>query len=223
MGRHYVPLPKLNGQQVATVTLRLQELGFRTRGTEQIRAERAGTSLTLDSRGVCRSNRDLTDILAPVIPEILAMRKEHVSSEALRGRYFLSRRAGTLTRLRLMPRMESSSLWSLLRGAGLCALTPDEQMVYSRVISRSSMESECLADYPTDGCAVKIIGRRQYYSCRGDEKEIAANLRSTDTAHPRNTYLPRDSGLLLSALRKPGNTLRPVLDDLGEWCYFTSR
>lgn len=220
-GRCYVPLPRMTRAQVEVVGYRLQALGFRTSGTDRLRAVRGGVTVILERRGLCWSNSDLTDILAPAVPPILGMRKEPVSLRSLCRSYFQVRRRAGRVFLRLFPRLESSFRWELLRAAGSCALTPDEHSVYSRLLSYSKLDCELLTDYPTDGSRVTLVDGRQYYSSRIDGAEAAATLRGLGLRHPGNSYLPKSSILRLSSLGISRGATVTVLNELGEWCFLS--
>lgn len=219
-GRYFALLPKLTGLQVATFEERLKALGFRTNSTDLLRAVKGGVTVTLDKAGLCWSNRDVTDILVPATPSVLSSKKQTVATRLLASAYFeVKKREGGLV-LRLSPRLESSLHWRLLRAADSCALAPDEHAVYRLLFANSSLESEVLTDYPTEGCAVRRIGRKQYYSSIISGDEVADTLKEVGTSHPRNSYLPRDSLLRLSSLKVSPGALAAVLQDLGEWCFF---
>jgi hypothetical protein len=220
-GRYYVPLPKLTSLQVEIINQRLKAVGFRTSAAGILRAAKESLAVTVASEGLCWSNHDLTDILVPVVPSVLTSKKRPVSIRSLADKYFGAKRQDDGVLLRLSPRLETSSLWRFMRAADSCALTPDEHAVFSFLLRHSSLESEILTDYPTEGCRVRRIGRKQYYSSRISGEEAADTLRDLGTRGSRNSYLPRDSLLRLSSLGVRLGELSDVLRGLGEWCYFT--
>lgn len=220
-GRYYVPLPKLTGLQVATIDNRLKAVGFRTTSTALLRAVKGGVAVTVDKAGLCWSNEDLTDILIPAIPAILSSKKQTVAARSLANEYFEVRKQEGVLLLRLSPRLETSSHWRLLRTADSCALTPDERAVFCFLFNHSSLKSEVLTDYPTEGCTVRRMGRKQYYSSLISGEEVADSLREVGTRRSRNSYLPRDSLVWLSSLEFSLGELSTVLHGLGEWSFFT--
>jgi hypothetical protein len=222
-GRFYALLPKLTQSQVSIIDNRLSALGFKSSNTDLLRAAKGVATLTVDPRGLCWSNRDMADVIIPTIPELLSVRKEFASLRRMGQAYFEAKKQGKGFLLRLAPRMESSSLWQGLRAAGSCALTPDEDAVYSLLLSSSSLASPLPTDFPTEGSTVIRIGRKQYYSTRIDASEAASTLRDVEARGPRNTYLPRSSFLSLSSFRIPRRALRRTFEGLGEWCFFTPR
>jgi hypothetical protein len=210
-------------RQIEAIATRFSDLGFRVSGTSTLRAVKGDVTTTLDKGGLCWSSRDLADVLAPAVPSILGMRKEAISLRSLCRQYFQAKRGRGETLLRVSPRLEYSTYWERLRATDSCALTPDEHAVYSLLLSRSVLDSEILTDYPTVGCAVRSIGRRQYYSCNIDGAEASATLRPLDGKRQRNSYLPEGSILSLSSLHVPASALKSTMNELGEWCYFTPR
>ena len=217
--RFYVPLPKLTSEQTGILALRFKSLGFSTSETEVLRATKGRSAITLERRGLCSSNGDLTDILAPAIPRLLSAGKEAISFDRLCGSYFRVGRVGHGLVLKLYPRLESSSIWDALRASGSCGLTPDERAVYSLLLSRSGLASEILTDYPTEDCTARMIGRKRYYSCRIQGSEAAASLGESGVEKSRNSYLPRSSVVLLTSFKPSGSKVRSILEGLGEWCF----
>lgn len=217
----YVLMPKMTRRQVAVVRGRLTSLGFKTIQSATLKATRSGWRIELNPAGFCRSNRDMSDVIAPVVPEILDCARESVSPLLLRRAYFASQRRGSEVSLHLTPRLESGPLWETLRAAGSCALTPDEQAVYSSLLSFSYSGFAMVTDFPTPGCAVRRIGRRQYYDSILEPAEIASTLRGLESHGQRNTYLPRDALIRLRSATLLPETSRDPFDGLGEWCFLS--
>ena len=219
--RFYVPLPKLTSRQVGVVAGRLQALGFQTARSEVLHARKGRDSVTLESRGVCSSNRDLVDILAPVIPDLISKDRERVPFNLLCDRYFQVTKTGPRATLKLRPRLESATLWDELRESDSSGLTPDERAVYELLLSRAGISCRVLTDYPTDGCSITRIGRKRYYYCEVAGSDAAINLREIGARRPRNSYLPRSSIIRIDSFTHHDTKLRQVLAGLGDWCFLT--
>ncbi|MDV3292895.1 MAG: hypothetical protein LYZ70_01335 [Nitrososphaerales archaeon] len=219
--RFYVPMPKMTRRQVAIIRGRLKALGFKTLQSTTLGATKNGTRIDVNPVGFCRSNRDMSDVIAPVVPEILACEQELVSLLALQRVYFASQRHANEFSLRLTPRLESGPLWEELRAAGACALMPDEQVVYSSLLSSSRNSFAVVTDFPTSGCVVRRIGRRQYYDSALGPTELASTLRGLESHGQRNTYLPRDALVRLRSSALPPKALRDLFGGLGEWCFLS--
>ena len=222
-GRFHVPLPKMAPQQMATMRQRLESIGFTTKGNDPLRASRGGLRVLVNPSGLCSSEQDLSDAIAPALPAILASKPARVPFRALRDLYFASESRGRGVLLRLSPRLESESYWDELRSTGSCALTPDEREVYSTLLSSSTSLTPLVTDFPVEGSVVRRIGRRQYYNSRLEPREAASTLRGMGPAQERNTYLPRDSILSLTPARLPKGELLDVFKALGDWCFFAPR
>lgn len=221
-GRFYVPFPKLTSTQIRVVANRLRAIGFQTNETDPLHARKGDNSITVEARGLCYSNADPADALAPVIPDILAAEKAIVPFGRLREQYFLVKRAGAGATLKLRPRLESSSLWDELRASDSSGLTPDERAVYAPLLSGEVVGCRILTDYPTDDCTVTRIGRRRYFNSEAAGSEAAINLREIGVKRPRNSYLPRGSIIRVDGYLRQEGELRHVLDGLGDWCFFTT-
>ncbi len=219
-GRYYVPLPKLTRQQTDVVASRLVSVGFRLSRAMPLKAAKGDMTVTVLASGLCWSNRDITDLLAPVIPKILSSEKEVVPLAVIQDSYLRIQRQGEGALLRLSPRIESSSLWEQLRASDSCALTPDEKEVYATILATTKTEASLLTDFPTHGSRVARIGQRQYYETRLDAAEAASTLRGTESKGQRNAYLPRDSMLRFERGPSPA-AMRGLFEDLGEWSYLS--
>ncbi len=136
--------------------------------------------------------------------------------------YFDVRGARRKHIVRLKVRAESSTLWRELRAANESLLTPDEATAVRFLLSRAEGRVEVVTDYPTEESKVRQIGRRVYFSSMIDVAEFASNLRTVEGQKPRNAYLPTSAVLGLQHFHAPTeDELVRVLDDLGEWCYFS--
>jgi hypothetical protein len=220
-GRFHLPLPKMVPRQMEVLRQRLESLGFAASGNSPLRASRQGVKIFVNSSGLCSSNEDLSDVVAPALPEILALEGTRVPFKVLRDLYFASERRGDKLLLRLSPRLESESYWDELRSTGDCALAPDERVVYSRVLSLRTSLTPLVTDFPVEGSAIRRIGRRQYYDSRLEPAEAASTLRGIGSVRERNTYLPRHSILSLSPASLSTEALRSVFEELGDWCFLS--
>ena len=128
-GRYYLPLPKLNRVQRDTIAARLTRIGFRVGGGERFKAYSSAGFIHVDGSGLATSNIDLFDPLAPLIPELLRVKREKVALDDLASMYFAAKRRGGALKLRLSVRAESLGLWRKLRAEGESLLTPDESAV----------------------------------------------------------------------------------------------
>lgn len=222
-GRFHVPLPKMLPGQVKTIRRRLESIGFRTEGDNPLRASKRGTRILVHQWGLCSSNEDLSDAIAPALPELLELEHGRVPLWVLRESYFASEcRPGALL-LRLKPRLEAERFWDGLRSQGTCALTPDERAVYAAVLSWRALSTPLVTDFPVEGSVVKRIGHRQYYDSRLEPREAAFTLRGIGPSRERNTYLPRNSLLRLSPSPLPERRLLALLGEPNDWCLLSLR
>lgn len=220
-GRFQVLLPKMVPRQMATIRQRLESIGFTTAPGNPLRASKSGARILVDPSGLCTSNEDLTDAIAPTLPEVLDSKPGVVSFKALRESYFASERRGNLLLLRLSPRLETESYWDELRSNGSCALAPDERAVYSAVLSSQASLTPLVTDFPIEGSVIRRIGHRQFYDSKLEPTEAASTLRGLGPAQERNTYLPRDSILSLGPARLPRTELIGLFERLGDWCFLS--
>jgi hypothetical protein len=214
--RYYLPLPKLTSAQVQVLADRLADNGFSVEiepGGERLRAGNGSTTITVARSGLAWSGREMLDALAPAVPDLLRSPREPTATNP----YFAAKRMSGGLEVQFFTRMEGLRLWTELRRAGGCGLTPDEKSVVSRVLAVSADQGiGCVTDYPTDGCSVLQVGKNQYYRSQVPAREFVDRLRTTLTSFPKNCYLPRTSVLKIG-----GGSLPPLsLDaDLREWCY----
>jgi len=219
--RFYLPLPKLTPDQMKTIRRRLKLIGFKTSQLGVLKAAAGATRIIVNPRGLSSSNRDMTDVIAPVIPELLSAGRRTVSSRTLRNEYFVAARQDGALVVRLSPRLESSSPWEQLRAADSCALTPDEHAVYSALLSSSEVTTPLVTDFPTRHSRVRRIGRRQYYDSRPSPSEAASTLRQIGSRGVRNTYLPKSAVIRLTSVSPARDWASEVFRELGDWCFFS--
>jgi hypothetical protein len=206
--------------QLEIIQLRLASSGYAISRSKVLRAAKGTVVLHVNPAGLCWSNADITDVVAPIIPEMLEAKKDRTPLEAIKGGYFSISTAGRRSVLRFNPRVESSSFWGELRATNVCGLTPDECEVYSYVLSQTSGCCQVVTDYPTEGCRIRRIGRRQYYQSTVETAEAASNLRVVGEQRVRSVYLPKTNLIQLTSM--PGLSPRDLEElflNLGEWCY----
>lgn len=222
-GRFHVPLPKMSPRQMGAMRQRLESIGFTVTGEDSLKASNAGARIRVESSGLCSSNADLSDAIAPALPEILAFKPTKATFSGLRGKYFSSETKGDDLLLRLAPRLEAQAFWDELRSTGSCALTPDERLVYSVLLSSRTTLRPLVTDFPVEGSTVRRLGRRQYYDSMLDPAQAASTLRGMGASQERNTYLPRASILVLRPGTLPTEELRGTFEELGDWCSVSLR
>ena len=216
-------LPKLNANQLAWLTRRLTDFGFKVVGRSVIVARKNRLTIHMNPSGHCWSSGDPGDFIVPLIPEILGFPKQRIPLSEFKGRYFGVKRFGNEAIVRLTTRMESAKDWESLRSSGKCALSPDEKRVASTLIRCSSKGCTLLTDFPVDSGGVRVvrvIGNRPYYESSLGSEDAIATLREAGRMRAKNSYLPGNGLLRLSGFVHPSSgTLRAVSEELGEWCY----
>ena len=221
MGETYcLLLPKLNSLQVGMLSSRLEGLGFDVRRGEPLRARKRGFSVAVSSTGVCRSNHDPADVVAPVVPDLLAAPKEPIDLDVLLGMYYHAK-SGLHGAVRFSARVESGSSWLKLRKEGSCGLSPDERLVLAHVMSAGAGRCGVVTDFPTDRGSTIRAGDRLYYRSSIPTSLASALLRTSGETGPRNVYLPADGVITFRQWAPPSR--RELLDvalELGEWCSF---
>jgi len=221
-GRNYLLLPKLNSAQMQILANRLTSQGFNVQRTGPILAKSKEGTVHVDPAGLCWSILDLDDLVLPVIPRILACKKEQVPLKVLDDSYYKLVISEGKTMVRMATRVESSSNWDTMRASGDCGLTPDERLV-SSYFMQTIGNCAIMTDFPSSRSDPIIYGRRRYYEASMDGKEASSMLRVAGEKQPRNAYLPRDAtlrfdGRVLISRRK----IAEVLNGLGEWCYLAT-
>ena len=215
LGRYYLPLPKMTSGQLQILADRLAGSGYsvkiETEG-EKLRAENGSSAITVARSGLAWSGGEMLDALAPAIPSLLFSPREPTATNP----YFAAKELPGGLEVQFFTRMEGLRLWTELRRAAGCGLTPDEKSAVSSVLLDADQEVECVTDYPTDGCSLFQVGKNQYYRSRVPVHEFLDRLRTTLTSFSKNCYLPRTSILKVRSLAAPS-----VDDDLREWCYLT--
>jgi hypothetical protein len=212
MGRYFLPLPKLSAAQLEFLAGHLRERGFSVIAGTRIHARKGPSRISIDGVGLAWSSEGLLDAIAPAVPELLRFAKEPASTNP----YLDAKEVRGGFAVRLVTRMESSSLWASLRGSGQCGLTPDEGLVVRELLRDVDGELECVTDYPTEGCSAFHIGRRVYFRSTVSTAEFAANLRTLPSVSQKSCYLPKQSVLMI---RTGSQALGRSSKGLGEWCF----
>jgi hypothetical protein len=226
LGRHFLPLPKLEDPQLARLTAHLEARGFAVRqgsGGRKLVAVKGEQRIAIDGAlGLASSSADMLDALAPAIPELLVYPRRETGkvTEDVTARYFSVKGSGTSAKLQLFPRLESLRTWTCLRKDGLSGLTPDEAAVLRHLFGKATAgaQVECVTAGPRKGSSTLQIGRNLYHRSAIPVSEFLSSLRTIDSgAADSASYLPRDSAIPLHGVRVD---TRIVADELGEWCYF---
>lgn len=216
----YLPLPKPTKSQMGFIADRLKVKGFTAEKSRLHVAKRGETVIHVDPSGICWSREDPSDAIAPALPDVLAMKHEGIGLDETRARYFSVGRTGGSTTVRFSTRMESSSLWTDLRSAGECGLTPDEREVVLMVVGSSSGGCTLFTDFPTEGSKIRVLGPHQYYESCLDTAEVSSTLRATGEKREKNSYLPRGGTLRFKSFRLPPSSDQAAFfSGLGEWCF----
>jgi hypothetical protein len=164
----------------------------------------------------------MLDILAPLIPEILEVKKMHQVFDGNSNPYYRTKSAGRQSFVKFTPRMESLSLWRELRMTGESGLSPDEALAIYHVLSPRNGRVEVVTDYPSANSKLLQIGNRMFYSSFLEVREFLSNLSIANEKKTRNAYLPRNPIVtverLASAAEVPSKNLS---NELGEWCYIS--
>ena len=220
-GIEYLLLPKLIPHQMEILSRRLTKIGLKVTKGPVLTGKRPGQAIHISPSGLCWSNRDPLDSVAPAIPDLLAVRKEPARASDVVRQYIRAKRAGQRVVLRFLLRVESGSLWAKLRREDACGISPDEHLVIRSVLSANSGRCEMLTDFPAEGGKVKVFGTKQYYISLLPCPEAASTLRSVSSRQERNSYLTESGGVTLGSFRRPAHSeWLSVMKDLGEWCYF---
>lgn len=212
----YLPLPKLTGEQMRTLEVRLLSNGYSVKtDAGKLRAEGGSGKITIVRSGLARSAGEMLDALAPAIPELLLLPREPTSVNP----YFVVKKFHRGFEVQFFPRMEGLRLWTALRQAGECGLTPDEKTVVSQVLHDVDQPLECVTDYPTEGCSVLQLEKEQYFRSLVPAEEFVSRLRTISSSSAKNCFLPRSSIIRVNTETLPSNLMG---DELGEWCYLRS-
>jgi len=220
-GKHYLILPKLNSMQVELLTKRFAEMGSVKRGLFLAVSTRRGT-IRVSEAGLCWSSFDPSDTVLPVVPDLLSCPKEEVPIETVRGKYLRMQGFRSRMAIRILPRLEFSSLWRELRASGGCALAPDEHAVVSSLLRATGGTCRMVTDFFVDGSTPLVCGRKRYFESKLDSGEAALTLGLVGKPSRRNSYIPMDGELGSIPLSLFSRTdWVDLFHDLGEWCPFT--
>lgn len=181
-----------------------------------LRAVLGERRLAVHPSGLAWSNRDLLDILAPCVPNLLRARKSRAPSNP----FYLTKQGGGAFQIQLFPRMEARRTWTELRRIGGCALTPDERHVIRMLLESSAGKVRVITDFPTeDGRRVRV-GSKNYFRSLIGVGEFAESLCAVGETKARNSFLPISALLILDHFAPPSRErLREASEELGEWCF----
>jgi len=218
-GRFILLLPKMTPGQIEIVLDRLTSIGLKIQRGGTLKGKMGRQSFQLNANGWCSSNFDSTDVIAPIIPCLLGTAKEPCTSEEAGKLYFRREKTDRELIMKFVSRIESGTLWTRLREAGECAVTPDEHAVFSGILREMPGRFAMVTDFPSRGAKRMFIGGRMYFAAMLTGTEAASTLRSIDSKHERNSYLPRNG--IIRVRYSPRVSIRePDFYDFGEWCSF---
>lgn len=218
--KHILPLPKLSSHQLRFLVKEIEKRGSLVRqGAGSVTATSQGATVHLEQAGYCWSSTDPSDLVLPLVPDLLSFPKERVSARAFSQMYFSSFIVDGVPSVKARPRLEAASNWAKLRAAGDCGLTPDERLAIARLVSSADLVGPLVTDFPIDGSSSMVIGRRMYYQSVVSGPEAGAALREVGETKRRNCYVPQDG-----VFRNFGPSLAidcssEIALEAGEWCF----
>jgi hypothetical protein len=212
----YSPLPKLSPAQEGILTRRLKSTGFKVRKDACILGRKGRVVISISSTGVCSSNEDPTEVIAPCVPELLGVEKHPVPLEELRARYFATKESGRRTWVKFETRLEHGSAWRALRRQRSNALTPDEYEVLSSLLKGALGKVEMPAEFPTGPHDPRVRGAGSCFMSRLSPGEAIRTLDPLGKA--KRSFVPSGGTFVLRLASPPGALSEPVLRDLGDWC-----
>ncbi|MDG6954922.1 MAG: hypothetical protein JRN33_08105 [Nitrososphaerota archaeon] len=220
-GRYVLPLPKLSSPQQRFLAAEIEKKGFAVRQEAgSVTATSRGYTVHLEQAGYCWSSKDPSDLILPLVPDLLAFPKERVHAREFSQMYFSSFFADGVPSVKARPRLETASNWRRLRASGDCGLTPDERLATAKLMASADHVGPLVTDFPTDESPPMIIGRRLYFQSLVSGAEAGAALRAVGETKPRNCYVPRD-GIFRNF--EPSLAMKcasEVALEAGEWCFF---
>jgi hypothetical protein len=219
--RHVLPLPKLSSPQQRFLVEEMEKRGFAVRQEAgSVTATSRGCAVHLEQAGYCWSSKDPSDLILPLVPDLLAFPKERVPARAFSQMYFSAFFADGVPSVKARPRLEAASNWGRLRASGDCGLTPDERLATAKLMGSADLVGPLVTDFPTDESPPLIFGRRLYFRSLMPGAEAETALRAVGEMKPRNCYVPRD-GIFRNF--EPSLTMKcasEVALEAGEWCFF---
>ena len=222
--RSYILLPKLNSVQMGLLTTGLTRHGFSFRYSgPRVTAKSERGLVHVDPAGLCWARFDPSDIVLPLIPELVKARKEEIPLGGLAAKYLKGTKSGQDS-LVLLTRLESGPAWDSLRSLNECGLSPDEYRVASFLVSRAKRWVRVTTDYPVGDMRSSLMGRKRYFLSNLSPDQAESTLRQAGRSQARNSYLPRDGVLESDGILPPSRQeLGDLFSGLGEWCYFVPR
>jgi len=219
-GRQYLLLPKLNSSQFEVLARRFEEIGIVERGMILAVNTRRGM-ISASEAGLCWASFDQSDAVLPVVPDLLSCPKEEAPVEIIRSKYLIMERLRGWVSVRMLPRLEGSSLWRKMRASGGCSLAPDEHAVVSSLFRRTRGVWEMVTDFFVDGSTPLLFGRKRYFKSELDSYEAASTLGVVGKRGRRNSYLPNDGEIgSIPTCALARSDWVDLLSNLGEWCPF---
>jgi hypothetical protein len=216
--RYFLPLPKLNEDQLTFLADDLVRRGFKVRRGAGLGARNGAFSLRVTPDGLAWSSSvELLDAIAPAVPRLLQFPRRRSQTNP----YYAVKKRGEGYDVQMFMRLESLARWSALRRADESGLTPDEAVVIGGLMSGARSEIPCVTDYPVDGSTPFQAGHHQYYSSKVSSDDFVSRLRTLGKRHATNCYIPRNS--ILRVVKGSIQVGKWSSDRLGEWCYLDIR
>ena len=219
-GKHYIPLPKLNTQQMMKLKGRLTRKGLSVTGKPLTSPTTKDRSIHIEPLGLCWSSSDPSDDLLPLVPEILRCKKEVSTTANVLDKYLRASTEGGRLVLRVIPRLEALANWDYLRANGGSGLTPDEQLITRFLLGKSGGSCSVTTDFAFANARPFYVGRRLYFESNLPALKASDTLRVVGSKGRENSYLPRDGILYLQAFEFRSHELAACLRQLGDWCSF---
>jgi hypothetical protein len=223
-GRFILLLPKLTTLQMGILERRLVALGYEVSRSHGIHAKKQGGRVFVSPSGYCLSQKDPTDAVGPVIPDLLSSRRQVGSPRSILSLYFRWKVQGPGGAFRFTPRVEAGGLWRELRKKDLCGLAPDEWIVFRKVLERSWSGCVLVTDFPAEGSVPFSVGSRTYFWSRLQTLRAAYAVRVIGERRDLNAYLPRSGIVSLDSFTPfSARDEWELASSLGEWCSFEPR
>lgn len=221
-GRNYILFPKLNRYQMRLLAERFTSAGFCLKHGPPVTAMSPELTIHVEPLGLCWSSQDLSDVLLPMVPEVLGCKKEAATLETIFGMYarVFPCREGSI--VRFSTRLEMLGNWDNLRASASCGLAPDERLIASSLLRAVGGTCRVVTDFSVAGSAPFSAGGRLYFRSELPVSRVLDTLRTAGTMGRENSYLPRDGTLSLDRLAPTSKDFARSIEELGEWCSFVA-
>lgn len=221
-GRHYILFPKLNRAQMRLMEKRFVKEGFSVRHGRFMTAVSEALTIHVEPLGLCWSSQDPSDVLLPMVPDLLGCKKESASPGRIIGMYFHVFPSAGGTVVKLFPRLEALGCWDGLRKSAGCGLAPDEHLVVNSLLSETQGTCPVITDFSVASSTPFCSGGRLYFRSMLPVSLVSDTLRMAETKGRENSYVPRDGLLRLERLAPSSWEKADYIEELGEWCSFVA-